>query len=234
MTTTNNTTTRTLESGKMQFNVKSAKNFRDTLAKWHNADFELAVALDKKSKTIASKHNSIKDCEESISKIENGTMLASMKTIEDYKHDIECYLADIENESKTVKELREVQKTRLESAYALLSKELHSAYVDYIKNGMRENYVNALCTFFETNGLMPTLDSINDFVSCVGKKKATTRNKIANAKHNDAFAYNPWRDIFLGELCDVMGESLPIDKFIYKTMEERVQVWEESKAKKSN
>ena len=36
-TTTNNTTI--LASGKMQFNVKSAKNFRDTLAKWHNADF---------------------------------------------------------------------------------------------------------------------------------------------------------------------------------------------------
>ena len=46
---------RELKSGKMQFNVKGAKDFRDTLAKWHNADFELAVALDKKSKTVTQK-----------------------------------------------------------------------------------------------------------------------------------------------------------------------------------
>lgn len=231
-TTTNNTTTRTLESGKMQFNVKSAKNFRDTLAKWHNADFELAVALDKKSKTVASYNIMIATDRDIISKIDNGEK--TMKTKEELLSEIADFESRIAHESEVIRELREVQKTRLESAYALLSKELHSAYVDYIKNGMREEYVNALCTFFEQNGLVPTLDSINDFVSCVGKKKATTRNKIANAKHNDAFAYNPWRDIFLGELCDVMGESLPIDKFIYKTMEERVKVWEESKAKKSN
>ena len=229
-TTTNNTTI--LASGKMQFNVKSAKNFRDTLAKWHNADFELAVALDKKSKTVASYNTMIATDRDIISKIDNGEK--TMKTKEELLSEIADFESRIAHESEVIRELREVQKTRLESAYALLSKELHSAYVDYIKNGMREEYVNALCTLFENNGLTPTLDSINDFVSCVGKKKATTRNKIANAKHNDAFAYNPWRDIFLGELCDVMGESLPIDKFIYKTMEERVKIWEESKAKKSN
>ena len=223
---------RELQNGKMQYNVKSAKDFRDTLAKWHNADFELAVALDKKAKTVAQKKTSIIDCEESIAKIENGTMLASMKTVDDYKHDIECYKLDIENESKVIKELRDVQKTRLESAYALLDKDIHKSYVDYVTKGMRDEYVDALCQFFEKNGLVPTLDSINEFVACVGKKKSTTRNKIANAKHNDAFAYNPWRDIFLGELCDVMGDALPIDKFIYQTMEERKKVWEESKKNK--
>ncbi len=229
-TTTNNTTT--LATGKMQFNVKSAKNFRDTLAKWHNADFELAVALDKKSKTVASYNTMIATDRDIISKIDNGEK--TIKTREELLSEIADFESRITHENDVIRELREVQKTRLESAYALLTKELHSAYVDYIKNGMREEYVNALCTFFENNGLVPTLDSINDFVSCVGKKKATTRNKIANAKHNDAFAYNPWRDIFLGELCDVMGESLPIEKFVYKAMEERIQVWEESKAKKSN
>lgn len=229
-TTTNNTTT--LSSGKMQFNVKSAKNFRDTLAKWHNADFELAVALDKKSKTVASYNTMIATDRDIISKIDNGEK--TMKTREELLSEIADFESRIAHENDVIRELREVQKSRLEDAYALLSKELHSAYVEYIKNEKVDEYVNALCKFFESNGLTPTSDSIQLFLSCVGKKKATTRNKIANAKHNDAFAYNPWRDIFLGELCDVMGESLPIDKFIYKTMEERVKVWEESKAKKSN
>ena len=220
---------RELKSGKMQFNVKSAKSFRDILAKWHNADFELAVALDKKSKNVASFKAMIATDEDILAKIEKGEK--SIKTKAELIAEIEDFNARIKAESDTIVELREVQKSRLESAYALLTKDLHKAYVDYIKNGLVDEYVEQLCVFFEQNGLEPTSDGIQTFIACVGKKKATTRNKIANAMHNDAFSYNAWRDIFLGELCDVMGESLPIDKFIYKSMSERVKVWEDSKKK---
>ena len=135
---------RELKSGKMQFNAKSAKGFRDTLAKWHNADFELAVALDKKAKAVSRKQESIKNCEDNITSIENGTMLTSMKSVEDYKHDIECLLAEIKHESEVITELRNEQKSRLESAYELLSKDLHNAYVDYIKNGNRKRHRSQL------------------------------------------------------------------------------------------
>ena len=215
----------------MQFNVKGAKDFRDTLAKWHNADFELAVALDKKSKTVTQKKLAIKDCEESIAKIENGTMLASMKTVEDYERDIKCYLVDIENESKTIRELRDVQKKRLESAYGLLNKDLHKAYCDYITSGDNSTYLEELCKFFENNGVEPTM-SVNDFICAIGIRKATTKQKIESAKHTTNMTYTQWRDLFLGFLCDTMGESLPIDKFIYQTMEERKLAWEESKKNK--
>ena len=221
----------TLANGKMQFNVKSAKGFRDTLAKWHNADFELAVALDVKSANVATFKAIIKTDEEQITKLENGEKVIG-KTMEELVAEIADFDARIKAESDTIAELREVQKTRLESAYALLNKDLHKAYVGYITEEKREEYVDALAQFFTNNGLEPTIDGINAFIACVGKKKATTRKKIASGKHNDAFSYNQWRDIFLGELCDVMGESLPIDKFIYKTMEERIKAWEDKKNNK--
>ena len=213
----------------MQFNVKSAKNFRDILAKWHNADFELAVALDKKANIVKGYKTMIATDKDIIAKIDNGEK--TMKTREELVSEITDFESRIAHESDIIRELREVQKTRLESAYDLLSKDLHKSYVEYIKDGKRDEYVESLCVFFENNGLEPT-ESINDFVACVGKKKATTRNKIASAKHNDAFSYNAWRDIFLGELCDVMADALPIDKFIYQTMEERVKAWEENKKNK--
>lgn len=221
---------RELKSGKIQFNVKSAKNFRDTLAKWHNADFELAVALDKKAKNVSSLKGVIETNNSILEDIEKGKK--TLKTKEELIAEIADFETRIKHESDVIAELREAQKTRLEDAYALLSKDLHKAYVDYIKDGDRETYVDALCDFFEKNGLEATSVSIDDFLACVGKKKATTRNKIASGKHNDAFAYNAWRDIFLGELCDVMGEALPIDKFIYQTMEERKVAWEEAKKNK--
>ena len=220
----------TLKNGNMQFNVKSAKGFRDTLAKWHNADFELAVALDVKSANVKTYKSVIETNNGIIAKIDNGEK--AMKTREEYVAEIEDYQARIQAESDTIAELREVQKTRLESAYALLSKELHSAYVGFVKESKRTEYADALCKFLSDNGLEPTIDSIDTFIACVGKKKATTRNKINTGKHNDAFAYTAWRDIFLGELCDVMGENLPIEKFIYKSMEERKQAWENAKNNK--
>lgn len=220
----------TLANGKMQFNVKSAKNFRDTLAKWHNADFELAVALDKKSANVTTYKAIIKTDSEQIAKCDNGEK--TLKTREEYVAEIADYEERIKVESDTIAELRDAQKSRLESAYALLNKDLHKAYCEYITEEKRDEYVDALAQFFTNNGLEPTIDGINAFIACVGKKKATTRKKIANGKHNDAFSYNQWRDIFLGELCDVMGESLPIEKFIYKTMEERRKAWEDAKKNK--
>lgn len=221
---------RELKNGKMQFNVKSAKNFRDILAKWHNADFELSVALDKKASIVKGYKTMIETDNDIIAKIDNGEK--TMKSREELLSEISDFENRIAHESKVISELREVQKSRLEDAHNLLSKNMHNAYVDYIKNGNVDAYIDMLCDFFEKNGLEPTNDSIQEFLACVGKKKATTRNKIANGKHNDAFAYNPWRGIFLGELCDVMGDALPIDKFIYKTMEERVKAWEENKKNK--
>lgn len=220
----------TLANGKMQFNVKSAKNFRDTLAKWHNADFELAVALDKKSTNVATYKRIIASDEECITKLDNGEK--AIKTREEYVAEVAEFEARIKAESDTIAELREAQKTRLESAYALLNKDLHKAYCEYITDAKRDEYVEALAQFFTNVGLEPTLDGINEFIACVGKKKATTRKKISSGKHNDAFSYNQWRDIFLGELCDVMGEALPIEKFIYQTMEERRKAWEEAKKNK--
>jgi hypothetical protein len=34
-------------------------------------------------------------------------------------------------------------------------------------------------------------------------------------------AYNVWRDIFLGEICDVMGDALPLYKFTYVLKDNR-------------
>ncbi len=220
---------RDLKSGKMQFNVKSAKNFRDTLAKWHNADFELAVALDKKSATVKNLKGMIATNTEIIEDIDTKGK-KSIKSREELLAEIEDFNTRIKAESDTIAELREVQKSRLEGAYALLTKDLHKAYCDYISSGDNSTYFEELCKFFETNGVEPTL-AINDFVCAIGIRKATTKQKIADAKHTTNMAYTQWRDLFLGFLCDTMGESLPIDKFIYKSMSERVKVWEDSKKK---
>lgn len=221
---------RELTNNKMQFNVKSAKNFRDTLAKWHNADFELSVALDKKSKNVVNYKSMIVTNNEILADIEKGK--TTLKSREDLLSEIVDFESRIKAESDTIAELRKVQKSRLESAYALLSKELHKAYCDYISSGDNSIYAEELCKFFESNGVEPTM-AIYDFVCAIGIRKATTKQKIASEKHTTSMSFTQWRDLFLGFLCDTMGNDvLPIDKFIYQTMEERRKIWEENKKNK--
>ena len=221
---------RELKSGKMQFNVKSAKNFRDTLSKWHNADFELAVALDKKSGIVKGYKTIIATNNELIEKLDNGEK-SVMKSRDELVAEITDFEGRIAHENKIIAELREVQKSRLEGAQALLTTDLPKAYCDYITSGDNSTYTEELCVFFEKNGVEPTI-SVSDFVCAIGIRKATTKQKIESSKHTTNMAYTQWRDLFLGFLCDTMGDALPIDKFIYKTMEERQKAWEENKKNK--
>ena len=210
----------TIKSGKMQFNVKSAKNFRDTLAKWHNADFELAEEILKKSDRVKALQSVIATNKEDLERLSKGEkgVLREKSVIE---AEITDYEARIDAENKALAEYRQAQTERYEGARNLLTKELYNAYVAFVTNGERDVYRDALADFFTNNGLEPCEDSLNDFINAVGKKKNSARQKVKTGKHNGNFAYTTWRDIFLGEICDVMGDALPLYKFTYVLKEKR-------------
>lgn len=214
------TTIETIKAGKMQFNATSAKAFRTTMSKWHDADFDLAQKIMEKSdrvKNIRGMMDNDKSDLEKLAKGERGVLRE--------KHVIEAELvsfeAQIKSENDALAEYRKAQADRYEGAHKLLSKDLHKAYVDYVTLGNRDGYVVALANFLDDNGLEPAMDTLNMFVAAVGKKKNSARQKIKTGNHNGAVSYNAWRDIFLGEVCDVMGDALPLYKFTYVLREER-------------
>lgn len=215
------TTIETIKKGNMQFNVKEAKDFRTIMAKWHDADFDLAEKILEKNDKVKAVRTLIDSDLRLIEKLENGEKIIGTKTVKDFKAEIATWETKIEAEHKALTEYRKAQATRYEAAHNLLSKELHKAYVDYIIDGKREDYILALANFFEANGLVPTMASLEEFVQAVGKRRNGVRAKIKTGQHNGAVAYGQWRDIFLGEICDVMGDALPLYKFTYVLKEER-------------
>ena len=214
------TTIETIKFGAMQFNSKSGKAFRDTMAKWHDADFDLAEKIMEKTdrvKSIIGMINTNRTDLEKLAKGETGVLRE--------KSVIEAEIADfekrIESENKALAEYKKAQADRYAGAHALLSKELHKAYVDFVTEGKRDEYVVALANFFDENGLEPATCSLDKFVAVVGKKKNSARQKIKTGSHNGAMSYQAWRDIFLGEICDVMGDALPLYKFTYVLKDNR-------------
>lgn len=211
----------TIKAGKMQMNAKAGKDFRATMAKWHNADFELAEEILRKGDRVKALRTLIVSNNELIAKLNKGESIIGDKTVADLESEIATWNAQIDSESKAMTEYRKAQADRYAEAHALLSKELHKAYVDFVTSGERDAYVVALANFFDENGLEPAVESIDMFVAAVGKKKNSARQKVKTGQHNGAISYNAWRDIFLGEICDVMGDALPLYKFTYVLQENR-------------
>lgn len=213
-------TIETIKAGKMQMNAKSGKDFRATLAKWHNADFELAEEILRKSDRVKAIRTLIDSNADLIAKLEKGESIIGGKSVADLQNEIATWENQITSENNALAEYKKAQADRYADAHALLSKDLYNAYVDYVTNGT-VGYICALADFFEQNGLEPAMDSLNEFVAAVGKKKNSARQKIKTGNHNGAVSYVAWRDIFLGEICDVMGDALPLYKFTYVLKEKR-------------
>ena len=220
-----NTTTITMESikkGNCQFNATSAKSFRTTLAKWHNATFKIADELLAKNDRVKALRTLIDSNSKLIDKLNNGESIIGDKSLSDLQSEIDTWNASIQSENDAMTELRKAQSDRMSKAEELVSKDLYNAYVKSITD-FSTDYNLAIAQFLADNGIEPCIDTINTLIASVGKKTNSARNMCKTGKHNGVFSYQQCRKIFLGELCDMMGDTLPIYKFAYVLSDKRAK-----------
>ena len=219
------TTTITMESikkGNCQFNATSAKSFRTTLAKWHNATFKIADELLAKNDRVKALRTLIDSNSKLIDKLNNGESIIGDKSLSDLQSEIDTWNASIQSENDAMAELRKAQSDRMSKAEELVSKDLYNAYAESFDT-TTDAYTLAIAQFLADNGIEPCIDTINTLIASVGKKTNSARNMCKTGKHNGTFSYNQWRKIFLGELCDLMGDTLPIYKFAYVLSDKRAK-----------
>ena len=212
----------TIKKGNCQFNATSAKSFRTTLAKWHNATFKIADELLAKNDRVKALRTLIDSNSKLIDKLNNGETIVSKKSVTDLQSEIDTWNASIQSENDAMAELRKAQSDRMSKAEDLVSKDLYNAYVESV-NATTDVYILAIAQFLSDNGIEPCIDTINTLIASVGKKTNSARNMCKTGKHNGVFAYNQWRKIFLGELCDIMSDTLPIYKFAYVLTDKRAK-----------
>ena len=217
------TTTITMDNikkGNCQFNATSAKSFRTILAKWHNATFKIADELLAKNDRVKALRTLIDSNSKLIDKLNNGESIIVSKSLSELQSEIDTWNASIQSENDAMAELRKAQSDRMSKAEDLVSKDLYNAYVESV-NATTDAYTLAIAQFLSDNGIEPCIDTINTLIASVGKKTNSARNMCKTGKHNGVFSYNQWRKIFLGELCDMMGDALPIYKFTYVLSDKR-------------
>ena len=215
-----NTTTITINKGNCQFNTTSAKAFRATLAKWHNATFKIADELLAKNDRVKNYRGLITSNLALIDKLNKGEKIISDKSVKVLQSEIDAWTTSIDKENADMTEYRNAQKSRIEEGEKLVDKSIYEEYVATIDTD-KTTYVNAIANFLQSNGVAPCTDTINALIASVGKKSASARQSCKSGKHNTTFSFNQWRKIFLGELCDMMGDVLPLYKFMYVLKDNR-------------
>lgn len=218
-TTTITVTMDDIKAGKCQFNATSAKNFRAVLAKWHNATFEIADELLQKSDRVKALRTLINTDKTLLEKLDKGESIIDKRTPSEIQAEIDDYQSKIDHENAAMAEFRKAQADRLSKGEDLISKALYEAYTKSFED--MDSYTVAIAQFLSDNGVEPCDDTIKVLISAVGKKSASARNMCKSGKHNTVFGYTQWRKIFLGELCDIMGDTLPLYKFTYVLKDER-------------
>ena len=206
-----------IKNGNCQFNATSAKKFRTTLAKWHNATFEIADELLQKNDRVKALRTLVKSNESLIEKLNKGESIIGSKTVAELQTEIDGWNAQIVTENAQMAEYRKAQSARFKEAENLVSKSIYEAYC-----GEGEvSYTDAIATFLSDNGIEPCTDTISLLILAIGKKSASARQMCKSGKHNTTFSFQQWRKIFLGELCDMMGDCLPLYKFTYVLVDKR-------------
>ena len=212
----------TIKKGNCQFNATSAKSFRTTLAKWHNATFKIADELLAKNDRVKALRTLIDSNSKLIDKLNNGESIIVSKSLSDLQSEIDTWNASIQSENDAMAELRKAQSDRMSKAEELVPKTLYELYVACMDTE-KDEYILGIAMFLSANGIEPCIDTINTLIASVGKKTNSARNMCKTGKHNGTFSYNQWRKIFLGELCDLMGDTLPIYKFAYVLSDKRAK-----------
>lgn len=207
----------------INLNSKELKNFRDTLALYHIADFKKADADVSKSAYIRSRQALITSNAESIAKIDasNGQIQTiggkTRKQIEDQTAE---FKREIEAKRNEIAALKEEYDKDIQKGLAIITEDLRNAlkgYVTDIYSTQAESALyDAVVAWFKANGATSAskLD-VTCFIRPLGVVRGSARTKCMTDKHTRSVAGKSLDELFLGIVCDepTVKKLLPIHKW---------------------
>ena len=188
----------------LQLNTKELKNFRDTIAKWHIADFDCKDERITKAAYIKNYQGLIETNEQRISKLKGAEHEAQRK---DLRTEIKSFEQKIQAEVDRVKAHVDAQAKNFEAGRALINDDLlgkFETYLDDIYNDAVEaDLLNAIAQWFIKQGAVGVVaDDVRKYLRPIGRKGASAKKSCETGKHTTRDKGNKLRDAFLGGLCD--------------------------------
>lgn len=185
----------------LQLNTKELKGFRDTLAKWHIADFDSKDEKITKSKTIKSFETLIDTNKTVIEKSKNPSEVAQ-RTAE-----IEEWTKKIEAEKIRVKKHIEALEPNFKAGRELINDTLLALFEKYLddiyNDDVEAELLEAIAQWFINNGAKGVVaNDVRKYLRPLGRKGASAKKSCETGRHTTREKGNKLRDAFLGGLCD--------------------------------
>jgi len=195
----------------MGINVSSAnKNFKDALANYKLAAYQLADELLKLRKDITAWQTCIESNLDLIEKTESGMKKADLQA------EIDNFLVKISDRQEAYAKTAAELEKRITPFYELTQK-LYADYLSMRGTADVNAYKKAVKAFLDGQGVKYDDKSIMLIVTAVG-----VRSKSARALYKDsttmtsAETKKKFRDVIARTLCDLCGDQLPVYKWTYK------------------
>lgn len=206
--------TTTINAGKINFNVKSAKEFRDAMGLYHVFKFELADLRKKKSVEVKNAKGIIATDEELIEK-----KRFNLHPEEYYLAQIEDMRQAIADSEKRLADWQAEQDANVKKVEAIFTKALYKAYVasmtDEPNAWASSAYTEALAEMLTAQGLTPAWDTLNVLYHINRERTGTGTTFAETGLHMTAQTERNWREALMGKLCDLMSGLLPTYKFLH-------------------
>lgn len=212
-------------TNKAQFNVKEAKKFRETMAKWADAHGNINEKILSKQDFVKARRALILSNQDAI----NGKTTLIGKTVEEVQAESAKFQAEIDKASAELAEYKKAQSDRVIPALALVTDDIFNAYAKFIMDAENAELYTAYATtvrkFFENNGVISGDVTVQALCAKTGADRASARAEFKTGKTTKAMSKSKFKDLFIRSLCDIMRSvnALPEYKYAYVPMKDREQ-----------
>lgn len=213
----------------IQFNVTTAKNFRNTLAKWYVAKNQVTDYANKRNDQIKAAKAIITADRDTLDEIAKGTYTGS-QTKEALEKDIATMESRVETIRKEYTDACAKVEDSLTKAQNLVKdyEGLYKAYEAAAKGHFADEaytaYCEAIAKFFQDNGLADaTAENVSRYARSIGAKVLGAKASYKQKSVTGAQSKNVFVKIFLGNLADILADEGVISpaKYAYVPLSER-------------
>lgn len=206
-TYTKTNTTVTLEKGKINF-FSTSKSFTEAVDNYANASCKVAC-INKTVKNATSARRTL--IEEKLARASkemfvNQTNLdAEIKTLNDEISAIQALASS---------KIAEINKTKM--VIGDIDTNLYCAYREYKEGTLaKKEYIHAMAEWFVEHGVKPHIETINNIIADIGKKKASGTQLLKSQGKDFTAVYTKrsYIDLFYSTLADMMAKAGVIKPF---------------------
>ena len=212
----------TMKIKMIQYNVKTAKQWRINAADFHDARHALNDYVNERKDKIARIKANIATDVADLEKILLGQTQGVLRSKEDIETDKKLQEKYLKAEEDAMDDARKVADEKAKKLLDTVPESLYKAFVTSIESGNDVKFNEAFAKYLVDAGFdTATADNVPTLRFGIGKE--STKGSAETGNLTKVIKFNPWKELFCRTLVDVLVAQKVIDPYKYAYKPEKRQ-----------